>query len=72
VDLIIVDVTEGLPISFVSDPANVVLPWNQNAESLLKAMFVFVEDYLQDDGAIIVIHPYQVDAKSTILGYYIE
>jgi hypothetical protein len=33
---------------------------------------VFAEDYLQDDGAIIVIHPFQVDVKSTILEYCIE
>jgi hypothetical protein len=52
VDLIIVDV----PI--VLDPENVVPLWNQSTESLLEAMFVFVEDYLQDDSAIIVIHLY--------------
>jgi hypothetical protein len=33
---------------------------------------VFVEDCLHDDGAIIVIHLFQVDAKSTILGYCVE
>jgi hypothetical protein len=52
VDLIIVDV----PI--VLDPENVVPLWNQSTESLLEAMFVFVEDYLQDVSAIIVIHLY--------------
>jgi hypothetical protein len=51
---------------------DVVPRWNQSVESLLKVVFVFVEDYLQDDGAIIVIHPLQVDAKSTILGYCVE
>jgi hypothetical protein len=71
-DLIIVDVPEDLPVPTVSDPADVVPPWNQSADSLLKAVFVFVEDCLHDDGAIIVIHPFEVDAKSTILGYYVE
>jgi hypothetical protein len=71
-DLIIVDVLEDLPVPTVSDPANVVPPWNQSAKSLLEAIFVFAEDYLQDDCAIIVIHPFQVDAKSTILGYCVE
>jgi hypothetical protein len=33
---------------------------------------VCAEDYLQDDDAIIIIHPFQVDAKSTILGYCVE
>jgi hypothetical protein len=71
-DLIIVDVPEGLLIPIVSDPADVVPLWNQSAESLLEAVLVFAEDYFQDDGAIIVIHPFQVDAKSTFLGYCVE
>jgi hypothetical protein len=71
-DLIIVDVPKDLPIPTVSDPADVVPPWNQSVESLLEVVFVFAEDYFQDDGAIIVIHLFQVDAKSTILGYCVE
>jgi hypothetical protein len=71
-DLIIVEVPEDLPIPTVSNPANVVPPWNQSADSLLETVFVFAEDYLQDDDAIIVIHPFQVDAKFTILGSCVE
>ena len=71
-DFIIVDVLEGLPVPIVSDPTDVVPLWNQSMKSLLKAIFVFVEDYLQDEGTIIIIHPFQVDAKSTILEYCIE
>jgi hypothetical protein len=71
-DLIIVDVPEDLPVPTVSDPTDAVPPWNQSAVSLLEAVFVFAKDYLQDDGAMIVIHPFQMDAKSTILGYCIE
>jgi hypothetical protein len=41
-------------------------------DSLLEAVFVLAEEYLQDDSAMIVIHPFEVDAKSTILGYYVE
>jgi hypothetical protein len=40
--------------------------------SFLKPVFVFAKDYLQNDGAIIVIHRHHVSAKSTILGYCIE
>jgi hypothetical protein len=71
-DLIIIDLPEDLHVSTVSEPADVVPPWNQSADSLLEAVFVFVEDYLQDDNAMIVIHPFQVDAKSTILRYCVE
>jgi hypothetical protein len=57
-DLIIVDVPEDLLVPIVSEPTDVVPPWNQSADSLLKAVFVFAEDYLQDDSAMIVIHPF--------------
>jgi hypothetical protein len=52
VDLIIVDVLEGLPVPTASDLTDVVPPWNQCTESLLEAVFVFAKDYLQDDSAI--------------------
>jgi hypothetical protein len=57
-NLIIVDVPEDLPVPTVSEQPDVVPPWNQSADSLLKAVFVFAKDYLQDDGAMIVIHPF--------------
>jgi hypothetical protein len=46
VDLIIVDVPEGLPVPTVSNLADVILPWNQSVESLLEVVFVLAEDYL--------------------------
>jgi hypothetical protein len=57
-DLIIVDVPEDLLVPTVSEPADAVPPWNQSADSLLEVAFVFAEDDLQDDGAMIVIHPF--------------
>jgi hypothetical protein len=71
-DLIIVDLPEGLAVPTVSSLADVVPPWNHCSESFLEVVFVFIEEYLQDDGGVIVIHPFQVDAKSTILGYFAE
>jgi hypothetical protein len=71
-DLIIVDVLDGLPILIALAPEDVVPPRNQSMESFLEPMFVFEDDYLHDDGAIIVIHPYHVLAKSTILEYCIK
>jgi hypothetical protein len=71
-NLIIVDLPKGVPVPIVSSPTNVVPPWNHCSESFLEVVFVFAEEYLQDDGGVIVIHPFQVDAKSTILGYSVE
>jgi hypothetical protein len=44
-DLIIVDVPKGLPIPSMSEPADLILPWNQSAKSFFEAVFVFAEDY---------------------------
>jgi hypothetical protein len=44
-DLIIVDVPEGLPVPTISNPADVVPPWNWSIESFLEDVFVFTEDY---------------------------
>jgi hypothetical protein len=46
-DLIIVDVLEDLLVPTVSEPADAIPPWNQSADSLLEAVFVFAEDYLR-------------------------
>jgi hypothetical protein len=45
-DLIIVDLPEGLPVPTVSSPADAVPPWNHYSESFLEAVFVFAEEYL--------------------------
>jgi hypothetical protein len=51
---------------------------NYNPKRLKNELFiesfisVFLLVYLQDEGAIIVIHLYHVDTKSTILGYCAE
>jgi hypothetical protein len=71
-DLIIVDIPTGLLVPIVSTSTHTIPPGNKFQELFLEPMFVFVEDYLQDDGAIIVIHPHQVSTKSNILGYNVE
>jgi hypothetical protein len=45
-DLIIVDFPEGLLVSTVSSPVDVVPPWNHCSESFLEAVFVFAAKYL--------------------------
>jgi hypothetical protein len=45
-DLIIVDFPEGLPVPTLSTPTDIGSPWNKNAESFFKVVFVFAEDYL--------------------------
>ena len=44
-DLISVDILEGLSILTMLVPTNMILLWNKFEESFLKPVFVFAEDY---------------------------
>ena len=69
VDLILVDMPEGLPVPGISDPATTVPEWNQCSKEWLEPVFDFADQHLQDDGAMIIIYPFRLTTKSNILGY---
>ena len=69
VDLMLVDYQEDLRVPTVSDPSNEVPRWNKFLPANFDAIFDFADNHIQDDGAMVVIHPYDVAAKSAVLGY---
>ena len=69
VDLILVDIPEGLPIPGISNPADSIPPWNEDSKIWLNPIFEMADQHLQDDGAMILIHPFRVSTKSNLLGY---
>jgi len=69
VDLILVDIPEGLTVPTVSEPPSSIPPWNMDSKEWLQPIFDFADQHLHDDGAIIIIHPHRVSTKSNILGY---
>ncbi|KAG0596414.1 hypothetical protein M758_UG251900, partial [Ceratodon purpureus] len=69
VDLILVDIPEGLPIPGISNPADSIPPWNQDSKMWLNPIFEFAEQHLSDDGAMILFHPFRVTTRSNMLGY---
>jgi len=56
VDLMIMDILEGLPILGVSSPPLVIPPWNTIPAEILKSSFDFANSHLSDDGALLVFH----------------
>ncbi len=68
-DLIIADLPEGLPVPGISNPPSYVPAWNIESEDWFQTIFDFADHHLQDDGAIILFHPFRMSAKSNILGY---
>jgi len=68
-DLMLVDLPEGLPVPGVSNPPSFVPVWNQDPKDWLHPIFDFADQHLQDDGAMILFHPFRLSTKSSILGY---
>ena len=68
-DLMIVDMPEGLVVPGVSNPASTVPKWNQEPREFLQPVFDFADQHLQDDGALIIIYPFRSATKSKILDY---
>lgn len=69
VDLILVDMPEGLPVLGNSVPPTSIPPWNMDSKEWLQPIFDFTDQHLHDDGALIIIHPFYIGTKSNILGY---
>lgn len=69
VDLMVVDMPEGLPVPGISVPPTAIPPWNQDCKEWLQPVFDFADQHLHDDGALIIFHPFRTSTKSNILGY---
>jgi hypothetical protein len=68
-DLILVDVPKDLLVPSILEPINSILVWNIYEKSYLDPVFEFAEECLQDDSAIIVIHPHVIAIKEIVMGY---
>jgi hypothetical protein len=56
IDLIIADILENLPVPSVSNPPSVVPHWNSRDPEYVVFIFEFASHYLQNDGALLLIH----------------
>jgi hypothetical protein len=69
VDLMIVDVPEGLPVSILSFPPTCVPVWNSADESFLPLMFDFGSSLVHDNGALLLFHKDDPKLRADIRGY---
>ena len=63
VDLMLVDMPEGLPVPGISNLVGSVPTWNQDSKLWLGPICEFADRQLHDDGAIIIIHPLRASTK---------
>ena len=68
VDLMIMDVPEGLPVPMVSDPASSILEWNKLPERFVETVFEFASGLVHDNGVLLLFHPDDLQMKGDIRG----
>ena len=56
VDLMIMDVPEGLPVPMVSDPASSVLVWNKLPKRFVETVFEFASRLVHDNGVLLLFY----------------
>jgi hypothetical protein len=69
VDLMIVDIPEGLPVSMVSSPPTSVPEWNSDDKNFLALVFDFGSSFLHDNGVLLLFHKDNLKLRANIRGY---
>jgi hypothetical protein len=69
VDLMIVDIPEGLPIPMVSSPPTSVPGWNSADKNFLPLVFDFGSSLVHDNGALLLFHKDDLKFRADIRGF---
>jgi hypothetical protein len=69
IDLMIVDIPEGLPVPIVSSLPTSVPVWNSANENFLPLVFDFGSSLVHDNGALLLFHKDDLKLKADIRGY---
>jgi hypothetical protein len=69
VDLMIVDIPEGLPVPMVSSPPTSIPGWNSVDPNFLPLLFDFGSSLIHDNGALLLFHKDDLKFKADIRGF---
>jgi hypothetical protein len=69
VDLMIVDIREGLPVNMVSSPPTSVHDWNSDDKNFLAMVFDFGSSLVHDNGMLLLFHKDDLKLRADIRGY---
>jgi hypothetical protein len=69
VDLMIVDIPEGLPVPMVSSPPTSVPAWNSVDKNFLPLVFDFGSSLVHDNGALLLFHKDDLKFRADIRGF---
>jgi hypothetical protein len=69
VDLMIVDIPEGLPVPMVSSPPTSIPTWNSADKNFLPLVFDFGSLLVHDNGALLLFHKDDLKFRADIRGF---
>jgi hypothetical protein len=69
VDLMIVDIPEGLPVPMVSSLPTSVLEWNSEDKNFLPIVFDIRSSLVHDNGVLLLFHKDDLKLKADIRGF---
>jgi hypothetical protein len=69
IDLMIVDIPKGLPVSMVSSPPTSVPGWNSADKNFLPMVFDFGSSLVHDNGALLFFHKDDLKLRANIRGF---
>jgi hypothetical protein len=69
VDLIIVDIPEGLPVPMVSSPPTSIPRWNSANPNFLPLLFDFGSSLIHDNGTLLLFHKDDLKFRADIRGF---
>jgi hypothetical protein len=69
VDLMIVDIPEGLPVPIVSSLSTSVPNWNIADRNILPMVFEFGSSLVHDNGVLLLFHKDNLQLRVDIRGY---
>jgi hypothetical protein len=69
IDLMIVDILEGLLVPMVSSPPTSIPEWNSNDKNLLALLFDFGSSLVHDNGVLLFFHKDALKLRADIRGF---
>jgi hypothetical protein len=69
VDLMIVDMPEGLPVPMVSSPSTSVPEWNSDDKNFLAMLFVLRSSLVHDNRVLLLFHKDDLKLRADIKGH---
>lgn len=67
INLLVADVSDGLPVPNVSSPPTAVLSWNVYTPQFFEPLLEFAGKYVNDNGAVLIFHPKNPLIRKTIV-----